>query len=293
MCRYLFQCSKMKKCSKTLIFSDVKLNKKRKLEKRNRQPATDKEMDRTVSLPACSKVHMKSMMSKEFGKHKLNQLDVDNTEFEFQDRYISKKKHKVADISYRRDFKTNNKQKQMSYKLCSNLGNNCVADLKNFGIDTRNMLLQKSAKMSSHAVQSPSKKYPNGNRICVRSETKHFNFSHLRSALKKFGSIPNDIEHIVASETEIASNNSNCESLNERMHQRLHEARFRFLNEQLYTCTGIEALELFMKDRDAFAVYHNGFQSQVAKWPINPVEKMIEYIQKRYEDIYFHQDSIL
>jgi len=69
--------------------------------------------------------------------------------------------------------------------------------------------------------------------------------------------------------------------LKERMMNRLKSARFRFINEQMYSSTGSEAAEMFARDKDAFTVYHAGFQSQVSKWPTNPVDKMIDYISSR------------
>jgi hypothetical protein len=68
-------------------------------------------------------------------------------------------------------------------------------------------------------------------------------------------------------------------SLSDRMLGRLTEARFRYINEQMYNSTGSEAAELFKEDEEAFVVYHSGFQSQVDKWPVNPVDKIIEYIR--------------
>jgi len=70
-------------------------------------------------------------------------------------------------------------------------------------------------------------------------------------------------------------------SLKDRMMNRLASARFRFINEQMYRSTGSEAAEMFAHDKDAFAVYHAGFQSQVSKWPTNPVDRMIDYINSR------------
>lgn len=70
-------------------------------------------------------------------------------------------------------------------------------------------------------------------------------------------------------------------SLKERMMNRLTSARFRFINEQMYHSTGSEAADMFACDKDAFTVYHAGFQSQVSKWPTNPVDKMIDYISSR------------
>jgi len=69
--------------------------------------------------------------------------------------------------------------------------------------------------------------------------------------------------------------------LKERMKNRLTSARFRFVNEQMYNSTGAEAAEMFAHDKDAFSIYHAGFQSQVSKWPVNPVDKMIDYINSR------------
>ncbi|XP_074650498.1 uncharacterized protein LOC141905519 isoform X2 [Tubulanus polymorphus] len=69
--------------------------------------------------------------------------------------------------------------------------------------------------------------------------------------------------------------------LRERMIDRLQTARFRYLNEQLYTCTGSEAFEMFKNDPQSFEVYHTGYQTQVEKWPKNPQDDMIKYIKSK------------
>ena len=66
------------------------------------------------------------------------------------------------------------------------------------------------------------------------------------------------------------------------MLNRLTSARFRYINEQMYQSTGRGAANMFARDRDAFAVYHAGFQAQVSKWPTNPVDKVIDYVNSRY-----------
>jgi hypothetical protein len=58
--------------------------------------------------------------------------------------------------------------------------------------------------------------------------------------------------------------------LRESMLQKLSGARFRYLNEMLYTSESPEAFEKFQSDPKLFDVYHEGFRSQVAKWPSNP-----------------------
>ncbi|XP_060064800.1 uncharacterized protein LOC132545142 [Ylistrum balloti] len=70
-------------------------------------------------------------------------------------------------------------------------------------------------------------------------------------------------------------------SLKQRMLDKLKSARFRYLNEQLYNQTGSESYKMFEEDKEAFHVYHQGFQSQVAKWPTNPVNVIIRQLQAR------------
>ncbi|MBN3289752.1 RRP8 protein, partial [Polypterus senegalus] len=69
--------------------------------------------------------------------------------------------------------------------------------------------------------------------------------------------------------------------LRTQMEQRLESARFRFINEQLYTSSSLEAYKLFHKDSDCFHIYHRGFTAQVKSWPQNPVDSIVDYIKKR------------
>jgi len=52
------------------------------------------------------------------------------------------------------------------------------------------------------------------------------------------------------------------------------------LNEKLYTSKSEEAWQLFNDDPQSFSIYHKGFQNQVMKWPINPLDIIIADIQK-------------
>ncbi|XP_040282695.1 ribosomal RNA-processing protein 8 [Bufo bufo] len=69
--------------------------------------------------------------------------------------------------------------------------------------------------------------------------------------------------------------------LRARMEQRLKSARFRYINQQLYTSDSQEALNLFQQDPDAFSCYHTGFSQQVQRWPVNPITEIIKYIKNR------------
>ncbi|CAL8580752.1 25S rRNA (adenine645-N1)-methyltransferase [Xanthoria parietina] len=65
------------------------------------------------------------------------------------------------------------------------------------------------------------------------------------------------------------------------MRAKLISARFRHLNQTLYTTPSTHASTLFSSNPEAFASYHAGFRSQVASWPSNPVEIFIEEIKTR------------
>ncbi|XP_061378973.1 ribosomal RNA-processing protein 8 isoform X2 [Danaus plexippus] len=72
----------------------------------------------------------------------------------------------------------------------------------------------------------------------------------------------------------------NSNKLRERMMERLKAAQFRYLNEKLYTSSGSDARQLFQEDPGAFQVYHEGYQQQVKRWPIKPLDVIVKRIQK-------------
>lgn len=59
----------------------------------------------------------------------------------------------------------------------------------------------------------------------------------------------------------------------------LKASRFRFINEQLYSTTSDKARNAF-EDPEAFKTYHEGYQNQVQKWPMNPLDRIIKSIKK-------------
>ncbi|KAI9298680.1 hypothetical protein K502DRAFT_322652 [Neoconidiobolus thromboides FSU 785] len=64
------------------------------------------------------------------------------------------------------------------------------------------------------------------------------------------------------------------------MQKKLKGAKFRMLNEMLYTTRGEEAYKKFQKDPTLFNDYHEGFRSQVESWPKNPVDIFISQINQ-------------
>lgn len=74
-------------------------------------------------------------------------------------------------------------------------------------------------------------------------------------------------------------------SLRSRMEQRLESARFRYINEVMYSTTSGEAKRMFKHDPDAFWIYHRGYTAQVQRWPANPVDAVISYIRQKWDII--------
>ena len=69
--------------------------------------------------------------------------------------------------------------------------------------------------------------------------------------------------------------------LQHRMAAKLTSARFRHLNQSLYTSSSDQAMRLFTEAPQAYKSYHEGFRAQVAVWPQNPVDGFIEDIESR------------
>ncbi|KAL5113370.1 25S rRNA (adenine645-N1)-methyltransferase [Pleosporales sp. CAS-2024a] len=69
--------------------------------------------------------------------------------------------------------------------------------------------------------------------------------------------------------------------LQRSMRSKLASARFRHLNESLYTKPSVESLSLFTEDPSMFEDYHRGFAQQVQVWPSNPIDGYVESILAR------------
>ncbi|KAF6199623.1 hypothetical protein GE061_005921 [Apolygus lucorum] len=74
--------------------------------------------------------------------------------------------------------------------------------------------------------------------------------------------------------------NSKNSSLREKMLSRLSAARFRFINEELYTWDGQESPKVFASNPKSFKAYHSGFKQQTKLWPVNPIDLIIKSIKK-------------
>ena len=60
------------------------------------------------------------------------------------------------------------------------------------------------------------------------------------------------------------SSKSNLSQLQQKFKDKLDGARFRSLNEKLYTCRGEAAFEEFQSQPELFILYHEGYKKQVS-----------------------------
>lgn len=65
------------------------------------------------------------------------------------------------------------------------------------------------------------------------------------------------------------------------MRQKLISARFRHLNQALYTTPSAQSMQLFTESPEMFTEYHEGFRRQVEVWPENPVDGYVAAIRSR------------
>jgi ribosomal RNA-processing protein 8 len=72
---------------------------------------------------------------------------------------------------------------------------------------------------------------------------------------------------------------SNLTPLQQKMRAKLTSARFRHLNETLYTTPSTHAREIFNNNPELFTEYHAGFSQQVMEWPENPVSGYVAKIK--------------
>ncbi len=70
-------------------------------------------------------------------------------------------------------------------------------------------------------------------------------------------------------------------SLQAQFKLKLESGQFRWLNEELYSTPSERAVNLFRESPELYNVYHRGFETQVGKWPVNPVEKIASLIRKQ------------
>ncbi|OAR01891.1 hypothetical protein LLEC1_02822 [Akanthomyces lecanii] len=80
---------------------------------------------------------------------------------------------------------------------------------------------------------------------------------------------------------QLASAQPKLTPLQAAMREKLVSARFRHLNETLYTKPSKESFSIFQDSPEMFDEYHEGFRRQVKVWPENPVDSFLQDIRSR------------
>lgn len=65
--------------------------------------------------------------------------------------------------------------------------------------------------------------------------------------------------------------------------KKLEGAKFRMINEVLYTSRGEKSFETFQKDPALFDIYHEGFREQASHWPDNPLTIIINWLKTKHQ----------
>jgi len=69
-------------------------------------------------------------------------------------------------------------------------------------------------------------------------------------------------------------------ALQQKMKAKLEGAKFRMINEKLYTSSSQASFQEFQDNPSLFEVYHRGFREQVEKWPENPLDGIINWVKQ-------------
>jgi ribosomal RNA-processing protein 8 len=106
----------------------------------------------------------------------------------------------------------------------------------------------------------------------------------LSAAKKPITSTPTIVEQTTHNNDKNNKNDKNPANfqqtaLQSELEKKMQGAQFRVLNQQLYTSTSNSAVELMTEQPELFEIYHQGFRTQVEKWPVNPLDVIINKIK--------------
>jgi ribosomal RNA-processing protein 8 len=157
---------------------------------------------------------------------------------------------------------------------------------------------EKHQKVADPAIsnESPAISNPQGDGILVsdgvqkpteRSEKRKIDKERKRAKKAKQQHSESTEEEVSIHTTKVVPNKpppkpvQTLTPLQASMRQKLVSARFRHLNQTLYTTPSTNSLELFQQNPEMFQEYHEGFRRQVEVWPENPVDGYIQQIRLR------------
>lgn len=171
--------------------------------------------------------------------------------------------------------KIKNKQKVKDVILSKSKSKQNVKDNRKSNFKDKPKI-QSNHKLNSNNQQSPS---PSASPKVGKNKNnllKKLNISKINALL----SIKQAEEKIKKPKSSLSKKPATTLSLKERMIAQLKSSRFRFLNEQMYSTESSASQKYFQEDPNAFYAYHEGYKQQVERWPVNPLDVIIESINK-------------
>lgn len=136
------------------------------------------------------------------------------------------------------------------------------------------------AKANIAKVPKPKVTHPsNPSESSKPPDTQHESPSAICEELPNSSDLPKPARDLQSSNP--SPPNSQLTPLQQRMTAKLTSSRFRHLNEILYTSPSDQAMRLFTESPQNYTSYHAGFRAQVAVWPQNPVDGLIEDVKTR------------
>jgi len=93
---------------------------------------------------------------------------------------------------------------------------------------------------------------------------------------------PKEVQHSSSSTLQIGNHGRGLSQLQIKFQKKLEGARFRALNEKLYSANGAQSFTEFQEDPTLFKVYHEGYREQVKSWPVNPLDLIISWIKTEH-----------
>lgn len=257
-----------------------KMKNKRKCKNKYRQNKPDEEVNKAES--ADKQTPKEEVTPDSYSDNRNSEKTLTQTETQKQKTGKTRKPQKrknteeETDICGTSEAQTRTEEKQLTEKekktKSSNIGKGATESFNN-------ITEQKVGIKNEQQHQSPAKKLKP-----ELSKEQSVKREQLRKLLnsqetKQRESPAEQKEEPIVPEEEVKQDRSS--SLRFRMEQRLESARFRYINEVLYSTSSGEAKRMFHQDPQAFSIYHRGYTAQVERWPANPVDAIISYIKQK------------
>lgn len=82
-----------------------------------------------------------------------------------------------------------------------------------------------------------------------------------------------------------AQKNATALSTFDILEKKMETAKFRFINEKLYTTTSKQAQDMYKSDPSLFEAYQTGYKEAMKDWPFDPIEHLSKFFANKKRDL--------